>query len=296
MDITLSETAPAPRTSLLVQIWRSLRHAPANLAGLLVLVLHLLLALVAPLIVPHSPTAIDATSRMVPPSWEHPFGTDRFGRDIFSRVLLGGRVALAISLVSALLSVLIGGFFGVLFGYLGGPLDELAMRVVDAVLSIPGLLLLLVIVTGLGSGYPVILLAMVFSYAPGVVRVARAAAQEYIPRDFITAARARGERPIAVVVRELGPNVQDVLFVEFAMRASWIVLAVSGLSFLGFGVNPPTPDWGLMIAENRSMLAIAPWGVIFPMIAIGSLVVSLNLVADGVAKALGIDRSRGGLA
>lgn len=270
-----------------------LRGSPAALIGVVLLAAHLVIALLAPLIVPHSPTAIDPALALAPPSWAHPFGNDRFGRDIFSRVLLGGRIALAIALVGAALSVLLGGFVGVLLGYVGGAADEVAMRLVDALISIPGLLLLLVIVAGLGSGYAVILLAMVLSYAPGVTRVARSAAHEFVPRDFITAARARGEGAVPVVTRELWPNVLDVLLVEFAMRASWIVLAVSGLSFLGFGVNPPTPDWGLMIAENRSMLALAPWGVVFPIIAMGSLVVALNLVADGVAKALGLDRSRG---
>lgn len=281
------------QTASLTEFLRALGRSSATLVGLVILALHLLVALAAPWIVPHSPTAINAEVALAPPSWAYPFGTDRFGRDIFSRVLLGGQIALAISLAGAALSVFLGGFVGVLFGYLGGLADELVMRIVDAMISIPGLLLLLVIVTGLGSGYGVILLAMVLSYAPGVARVARSAAHEFVPRDFITAARARGEPPLTVVTRELWPNVLDVLLVEFAMRASWIVLSVSGLSFLGFGVNPPTPDWGLMIAENRSMLALAPWGLIFPMLAIGSLVVALNLVADGIAKALGLDRSRG---
>jgi len=280
--------------SALRSFWRAYRHAPANLVGLALLVGHLALALVAPLIVPHSPTALNADQLLQPPSAAYPFGTDRFGRDVFSRVLLGGRVALAITLVSAALSVLIGGLFGAAMAYLGGVVDELAMRFVDALLAIPGLLLLLVIVTALGSGYTVIVLAMVLSYTPGVIRVARAAALEYVPRDFVTAARARGEHAFDVTIRELWPNVLDVLLVEFAMRASWMLLAVSGLSFLGFGVNPPTPDWGLMISENRALLALAPWGTVAPMIAIASLVVALNLVADGVAKAAGLDRSRGG--
>lgn len=285
--------AGRPAAAPLAQFWRSYRRSAANLVGLALLVAHLALALVAPLIIPHSPTAIDAGQMLKAPTLTHPFGTDRFGRDVFSRVLLGGRVALAITLVSAGLAVLLGGLAGVALAYLGGAIDEVAMRTVDALIAIPGLLLLLVIVTGLGTGYPAIVLAMVLSYAPGVVRVARSAALEYVPRDFITAARARGEGAFAVTTRELWPNVLDVLLVEFAMRASWMLLAVSGLSFLGFGVNPPTPDWGLMIEENRSMLALAPWGILFPTIAIGSLVVALNLVADGVAKALGLDRSRG---
>jgi peptide/nickel transport system permease protein len=236
---------------------------------------------------------MDTSIAYSPPTAEHWFGTDRYGRDLFTRTLLGGRIALAIALVSAFLAVLIGGLVGVSLAYLGGLADEVVMRIVDAYISIPGLLLLLVIVTTLGSGYGMLVFALVISYTPGAIRVARAAAQEFIPRDFITAARARGERVFAVVTRELWPNVLDVLLVEFAMRSSWMVLAISGLSFLGFGVNPPTPDWGLMINENRQTLAIAPWGVLFPILAISTLVVSLNLVADGVAKAVGLDRSRG---
>jgi peptide/nickel transport system permease protein len=281
--------APHP----LLAFWRSLRRSPATLAGMLLLAAHLLIASLAPLVVPHSPTAMNPDRQNEAPSWEHPFGTDRFGRDLFSRTLLGGRIAITISLSAAAISVLLGGFLGALFGYLGGMADELAMRVVDTLLALPSLLLLLVIVTGLGTGYAVIVFAMVLSYLPGAVRVVRAAAQEYVPLDFVTAARARGERGLGIVARELSPNLLDVLLVEFAMRASWIVLAVSGLSYLGFGVNPPTPDWGLMIEENQRAMAIAPWGVLFPVIAIGTLVVSLNLVADGIAKAVGIDRTRG---
>jgi peptide/nickel transport system permease protein len=261
------------------------------LPGMLVLALHLMAALAAPLIVPHSPTAIAPERALAGPSPAHPFGNDRFGRDLLSRVMLGGRIAIAIGLTGGAIAVLLGGLVGVLVGYLGGLTDELVMRLVDALIAIPGLLLLLVIVTGLGNGYGVILLAMVLSYAPGAARVARAAAHEYVPRDFITAARARGEHALAVAGLELWPNVVGVLLVEFAMRTSWIVLSVSGLSFLGFGVNPPTPDWGLMIAENRSMLALAPWGVVFPLAAMATLVVALNLVADGLAQLLGVDRT-----
>jgi peptide/nickel transport system permease protein len=284
--------APAAQHPLR-QLWLAYSRSAVNLVALAVLAGHLVLAVVGPAIVPASPTAIDAEQILKPPSFAHPFGTDRFGRDLFSRVLLGGRVALAVSLLSATVAVLLGGLIGVALGYIGGLVDEVAMRVVDALLAVPGLLLLLVIVVALGTGPAVLILAMVLSYLPGVVRVARSAALEYVPRDFVTAARARGEGPLAITTRELWPNVLDVLLVEFAMVASWMVLAVSGLSFLGFGVNPPTPDWGLMVSENRAMLALAPWGVVFPIIFIATLVVALNLVADGLAKAAGIDRSRG---
>ncbi|MFZ4663253.1 MAG: ABC transporter permease [Caldilineaceae bacterium] len=293
MTTTVLATPPFVRRHAWGQFWRNLRRSPATLIGVVILLIHLLIALFAPLLAPYSATALDPGNALAPPSWAHPFGTDGYGRDTLTRVLLGGRIALAIALLAATLAVLIGGWLGVWFGYVGGWVDEIAMRVVDAFISIPGLLLLLLIVTTLGSGYGVILLAMLISYTPGVIRVARSAAHEFTPRDFVTAARARGEPAWAVVRRELWPNVLDVLLVEFAMRSSWMVLAVSGLSFLGFGVNPPTPDWGLMINENRSTMALGPWATLFPILAIGTLVVALNLVADGIAKAVGLDRSRG---
>jgi peptide/nickel transport system permease protein len=269
--------------------WAQRISLPAWL-GIVFLAVHLLMALCAPWLAPYAPTAIDTNNTFQSPSLQHVFGTDRYGRDIFSRVIYGGQVALVISIVSAVLSVLIGGVIGVIVAFMGGVVDEITMRIIDAIISIPGILLLLVIVTGLGTGTAIIVLAMVLGYMPGVVRVIRATTLEYVPRDFILAARLRGERVRSIVWVELLPNILDVLLVEFAMRASWIVLAVSGLSFLGFGVNPPTPDWGLMINENRSALVLYPWGTVFPMIAVATLVVSLNLVSDEVAKMYGIDR------
>lgn len=258
--------------------------------GIVLLTMHLVMAACATWLAPYVPTAIDTNTMYQPPSMLHVFGTDRYGRDILSRVIYGGQFALFISMVSAVLAVIIGSIIGVIAAYVGGIFDEVTMRIIDAIISIPGILLLLVIVTGLGTGTSVIIFAMVLSYMPGVVRVIRATAQEYVTRDFILAARLRGERVKNIVWVELMPNIRDVLLVEFAMRASWIVLSVSGLSFLGFGVNPPTPDWGLMINENRSVLVLSPWGTIFPMIAVATLVVSLNLVSDEVAKMFGIDR------
>jgi len=269
--------------------WAQRISLPAWL-GIVFLAVHLLMALCAPWLAPYAPTAIDTNNTFQSPSLQHVFGTDRYGRDIFSRVIYGGQVALVISIVSAVLSVLIGGVIGVIVAFMGGVVDEITMRIIDAIISIPGILLLLVIVTGLGTGTAIIVLAMVLGYMPGVVRVIRATTLEYVPRDFILAARLRGERVRSIVWVELLPNILDVLLVEFAMRASWIVLAVSGLSFPGFGVNPPTPDWGLMINENRSALVLYPWGTVFPMIAVATLVVSLNLVSDEVAKMYGIDR------
>lgn len=283
----------APFAHRAAQVWRGLRTSPSAIIGLVLVGIEVIVAVAAPLIAPYSPTAEDGSAVLEGPSLHHLLGTDQFGRDVFSRTLYGGRYALLISLIATLLAVGLGASIGMIVAYVRGALDEGVLRVVDAILSIPPILVLLVIITTFGAGLPVIVLAVVVSYAPGVLRVVRAASLDVIPRDFVTAARARGERPLSIVAREVRPNTLDIVLVEFAMRASWVVLLISALSFLGFGVNPPTPDWGLMIAENRTIISIAPWASVAPIVALSSLVVGLNLAADGLAKALGLDLIRG---
>lgn len=291
--ITLDKrlTVPAPR-SRLSQTWRSMRRSKQGMIGLTIVVVHLIIALTAPLIVPYSITDIDASNRLQSPSAEHPFGTDGFGRDILSRVIAGGRVALLVSFVAAVIAVTWGGLLGILLGYLGGRVDEVVMRVIDALLAIPSLLLILLVVLALGSGFSVLVLTLGYTYGLTVVRVARGATLAIVARDFITAARARGERSRTIVLRELMPNVLDVLLVEFAMRSSWMLLAIASLSFLGFGISPPTPDWGRMVFENRGVLAVAPSGTFFPVIAISSMVIGINLAADALSKAMGLERTQ----
>jgi peptide/nickel transport system permease protein len=200
-----------------------------------------------------------------------------------------------VSLSAALLTVIIGTVLGCLAAYRRGWFDEVLMRILDSVLSVPAILALLVVVTALGSGVPVIILASTVVYCPALIRVVRAAALSIVGLDYVTAARARGEGFWPIMVREIWPNILDVVLVEFAMRASWIMLLVSSLSFLGFGANPPTPDWGLMVSENRSLLTVVPLATIAPILALATLIVGLNLAADGLAKARGIDRISGGL-
>jgi peptide/nickel transport system permease protein len=265
---------------------RRCARSPAGILGLSLLLLHLLVAILAPAIVPYSPSALHADQAFQPPSQLHLFGTDQFGRDILSRVLVGGREAMVATAIATTLAIVIGGFIGIWLGY-SGFADELVMRLVDAIQAMPALLFYLAVVTVFGSGSVVLVLALAFTNLPGIIRVSRAATLELVAADYIAAARARGEGTVSIVVSELWPNVQDVLLVEAAMRASWILLAVSALSFLGIGVSPTTPAWGLMVAENRSRLALAPWASVFPAAAISSLVVGMNLTADALARALG---------
>jgi peptide/nickel transport system permease protein len=261
--------------------------------GLILILLHLLIATTSPYWIPHDPLAMNAQERNEVPSQEHLMGTDKLGRDVFSRSMLGGRVTLVVTLVAIFLAVLWGGLVGILLGFMGGRVDELIMRVVDALLSIPWLLILLLIISIAGTEMWVQALTFGFTYGILTIRVARAATLDYVSREFVLAARARGESKRSIVTRELLPNVRDVLFVDGAMNWSWMLLAFTSLSFLGFGVTPPTPDWGFMVAKNREILAIQPWAVFGPVIMLGTLIIGINLFADAFAKALGLDRSQG---
>lgn len=285
--------APPKQQSPMAEIWANLRRSWGGMIGLTLIVFHLAMALVSPYITPYDPLKFDAKARSDTPSAEHVFGTDKLGRDILSRSMMGGRVTLVITIIGTTIAVVWGGLFGILIGFLGGRVDETVMRVVDALLSIPWLLFLLLIVSVVGTDIWVLIITLGFFYGIAVIRISRAATLNFVAREFILAARARGEQKRTVVMRELLPNVLDVLLVEGAMRWSWMLLAFSSLSFLGFGVAPPTPDWGLMIAKNREILAIQPWATLGPMIMLSSLIIGINLFADALAKAVGLDRSQG---
>jgi len=225
------------------------------------------------------------------PSAAHWLGTDQLGRDVLTRTAMGGRQAIVVTAIATPLAVAWGGILGIYLGLAGGRLDDVLMRVVDAFLSLPWILKMLLIIVTFGAGIGVLVPTLAFFYGIPVIRIARAATHGVVARDYVLAARARGHGRGAIILREIMPNVLDALMVEGAMRWSWMLLAFSSLSFLGFGVSPPTPDWGLMIADARSFMAIAPWAGLAPVIALSSLIVGINLAADALAKALGVDRA-----
>jgi peptide/nickel transport system permease protein len=274
--------------------WRTLRSSRTALVGLAVVGVHILIALIAPLLTSYDPIANDPSHALLGPSWSHWAGTDQYGRDVLTRVLYGGRYALGVSVVATLIALALGTVIGCAAALRGGWFDDVLGRIFDAVLSVPAVLALLVVVTALGTGPAVIVIAVAVVFVPQVVRVVRGAALAVVPNDYVTAARARGERTWSILWREVLPNIVDVVCVEFAMRASWVVLLISSLSFLGFGADPPTPDWGLMVAENRTAITVVPMASLAPIIALATLVVGLNLAADGLSKAWGVDRIREG--
>lgn len=271
---------------------RDMASRPSGAIGLTLVTCHLLLAIISPWIVPFDYKEMDAVQTLIGPSSEHWLGTDHLGRDVLTRVLLGGREALLVTGIATPIAMIWGGLLGVYLGLRGGWADEISLRLVDAFLALPGILPLLVLITVFGSGGEVLMPTLAFFFGIPVIRVARAATHEVVARDFISAARARGHSALSIVRRELLPNVTDALLVEGAMRWSWMLLGFSALSFLGFGVAPPRPDWGLMVSDARVYMSLAPWGVIAPVVALSSLIIGINLTADALAKTLGLDQSR----
>jgi peptide/nickel transport system permease protein len=274
------------------QALRAMASRPSGAIGLAIVLIHLFIAVSSPWLVPFDYKAISSLLILSPPDAVHWWGTDHLGRDVFTRTLLGGREAILVTLIATPLAVVWGGFVGIYLGLVGGKLDDVLMRLVDAFLALPWILKMLLMIATFGTGFGVLIPTLAFFYGIPVIRIARAAAHNVVARDFVLAARAPGHGRLATIGRELLPNVLDALLVEGAMRWSWMLLAFSSLSFLGFGVSPPTPDWGLMVADSRTFLAIAPWTGLFPIAALSSLIIGINLTADALAKTLGVDRAQ----
>lgn len=273
-------------------ILRGILRQRSGTIGLLLVLLHLGLVLAAPSIVPHDFAAQDGASMFGQPSAAHWLGTDHLGRDLLTRVLLGGRLALFTTALAAAVAVSWGALAGIAAGYVGGWFDEILMRIVDAFQAVPWLLFVMLLVTILGNSLPMMVLVLGFCYGLPSARVARSATLDIVARDYIAAARSRGESTLTVIVHEILPNVRDVILVDGAMQWSWMLLWFSSLSFLGLGVSPPNPDWGLMISDARLYLTVIPLAAVAPMMALSSLIIGINLTADALGKALGIDYAR----
>ena len=259
--------------------------------GLIVLLVHLIVAITGPFWAPYGFSQMGAGIPLSGMSWAHPFGIDQLGRDVFSRVVHGSHIVILLSLSGTAIGLLVGAVLGLLSGYLGGWFDNLLQRLLEALISIPFLVLALIAIASAGpelSGNPIlVVLVVALVYAPRIARIARAAAMDIATRDFVTVARLRGESAWSVMRRELLPNATGFLLVEFALRAGYAPVLVGSLGFLGFGLRPPTPEWGLMISENRALIIITPITVLGPGLALASLVVGLNLFTEGLARILG---------
>ena len=258
--------------------------------GVAIVALLLAIAVFGPLVAPHSPTEFVAVPNTGPSS-DALFGADALGRDVLSRFLHGGLSVLWMAASATILGVVLGVGIGLVAAYSRGWLDDVLMRASDVVLAFPQIILALLAVSAIGPKLWLIVLVVALGHIPRVARVMRGAAQEVVERDFVKAAEAVGEKRSRIVFGELLPNVTSPLLVELGLRMTYSIGLVAAVSFLGFGLQPPSSDWGLMINENRLSITVQPWAVLLPILAIGLLTVGTNLITDGIARAaIGIDR------
>jgi peptide/nickel transport system permease protein len=244
------------------------------------------LAIIGPFIAPYNATTQISSEARQTPSASHLFGTDRLGRDVFSRVVLGTRDILGLAGLGTLLAVMSGTFFGLTSGYKGGLFDEVLFRIFDSLLAMPALLMALLLLGTIGPSRNSILVVIVIVYTPIVARVVRSVVLSVKPKGFIEAAQVQGETTFHMLFREILPSVFPALAVESALRFSYAIFLVASLGFLGVGVQPPNPDWGLMVNEARNYVSLTPWALYFPAAAISLLVIGVNLMADGLKQAL----------
>jgi len=266
--------------------WRRLRRSRSALIGGSILAAIVLSALLAPLISPYDPIKASQRTSLESPGLSHPMGTDRFGRDVLSRVLWGGRLALPVGIVSVLIAAVVGVTLGLIAGYYGGPLDAVIMRFVDLLLAFPGILLALAIVAVLGGSLLNLMIAVGISSIPAYVRITRGTVLSVKEREFVVAARALGIGDGAVILRHILPNVLAPLIVLGTLGVASAIITSSALSFLGLGIKPPTPEWGNLLADGREFLQHAWWVAFFPGLAIMLTVFAINLLGDGVRDAL----------
>jgi peptide/nickel transport system permease protein len=291
--VTLDEVEAPPAATSSRQ-WTQLLRSSARMwrfrIGLLVVIILVLIALAGPLIAPHSPTQFIGAPNS-PPSSHALFGTDSLGRDVWSRFLYGGRSVLGLAVAATIVGVGLGLIVGLTAAYAGGVADEILMRIADVFMAFPQIVLALLLVSAFGPKLWLIVLTVGISHAPRVARVLRGAAQQVVERDFVKAAEAVGEPRRRIIFGELLPNVTSPLLVECGLRLTYSIGLIAAISFLGFGLQPPNSDWGLMINENRLAVTVQPWGVLLPVLAIALLTIGTNLVTDGIARAaIGIDR------
>lgn len=244
----------------------------------------LVLMIAGPQLAPHSETAFHSGYNLKPPSWSFIFGNDEFGRDVFSRILVGAQPTLLLAFASACLGVALGTPTGLLAGYLGGWVDEALMRAMDVLMAFPALILSMLIVVMLGGHPVVVVTAIGVVFWPRSARLVRSVTLDLARREFTDAARARGEGKAHILFGELLPNILNIVVVDLSLRIASAILLTASLSYLGIGVSPPTPAWGLMVRDGQQFVQIAPWLVIFPCVAIGVVSIATVLAGDALRR------------
>jgi peptide/nickel transport system permease protein len=290
----MSSAATAPTDEKQHAAWNEIRHTLGLifrswtfLVGLAIVLFWVFCAVFGRGLVPYDPFADDMLNALHPPSVEHWFGTDQLGRDVFSRVIAGARDILTIAPLATILSTIVGTALGLAMGYFGGLADEVLSRLVDAVLALPTVIVALLALTALGTSNVTVLFVIGFTFAPIIARTVRASVLAERDLDYVAAAELRRESRLYIMFVEILPNVLGPILVESTVRLGYSIFAVATLSFIGFGIQPPSPDWGLSISQNYGLIGGGYWwAVVFDSFAIASLVVGVNLIADGIQGAL----------
>ena len=273
-------------SSLFMDAWRRLTRDKLAIAGMVIVGLFIVAAVFAPLLAPYDPTDQTLLQRRQTPSRQHWMGLDEVGRDVLSRIIYGARVSLQIGLMSVSMAIVVGSILGAVAGFVGGWLDNVIMRLMDILLAFPGLLLAIAVVSILGPGLMNMLYAIAFVSIPIYARIMRASVLSVKEQDFVMAARAVGVSTLRILWREILPNAVTPVLVSGTLGIATAILDAAGLSFLGLGAQPPTPEWGSMLGEGRGSVFTAPHIVVFPGLAIMLNVLGFNLLGDGLRDAL----------
>lgn len=275
------------KESQLKEIWRRMRKNKAAMVGLVIFLIFVAVALLADVIVPYDMAITqNGAERLLPPSAEHWFGTDTYGRDVFARVIHGSRVSLSIGVVTSLITLVVGGMLGAMAGYYGGAVDNIIMRIMDTFMCIPFMLLALAIVAALGPSMTNLLIAITISNIPSTTRLVRSCILTVVDQDYVEAAKSYCANDLRIIVKYILPNAMGPIIVNTTMGMASMILAAAGLSFIGMGIQPPDPEWGSMLSSARDFMRTSPHLLYIPGIAIVLSVLSINLVGDGLRDAL----------
>jgi peptide/nickel transport system permease protein len=286
-DVGLPGPAPSRgRIERLREVGIGLLHSKTFMIGAIILLFWIFDAIFWPLFVPHDPQAVDSLNELKGPSSVHWFGTDELGRDVFSRVLAGATSVLTIAPAATALGLFGGISIGLLAGYYRGLVDDTLMRIVDALLAFPLIIIAILVLTALGPSVVNVILVIGIVFTPLIARTVRSTVLVEREREYVAAARLLGAPGPFIMVREILPNITGPIVVEATIRLGYAIFTAATLAFLSLGIQPPSPDWGLTISQGRVYLQVAPWYVLFPALALATLVVGLNFVSDGLKAVL----------
>ena len=287
----MAQATPATRSkprknSEFLRVMKQLSRNKMAMLGLIILLVEIVLAILAPVIAPYDYAQMDILSMFASPSKDHIFGCDDLGRDIFSRILIGSRYSLSCGTLSTLFGTVIGMAIGAIAGFFGGKVDNIIMRLLDVIQAIPGMVMMIVISAVLGPGFVNTIIALAFGTIPGMARMLRAQMLKVRENEYIEAAVSINCSKFRIIMDHLIPNCMSPMIVQATMGVAQAITTASGLSFIGLGVQPPIPEWGAMLSNSRQFIRQAPHLVVFPGLAIAVTVLALNMMGDGLRDAL----------